>query len=227
MGSIKMLFTYKKIHITKEELFMKIYVLRFVVALCLIFGPALAKAADEPAKEGGTTESTGKDATQEDAKKDPKKEEKRRAIMDMRDRTLEQLYKTNPEAKADVENAVGYAVFDATGVNVILVVGVKGKGIAVENSSKKVTYMDMVRAGSGPGIGYKDYRMVFVFTNKKVFDTFTTMGMDAGASADATMKMGGKGSEAAYAKSFNPYVKVYQITDKGLLLQANWGEQSS
>jgi hypothetical protein len=29
--------------------------------------------------------------------------------------------------------------------------------------------------------------------------------------------------EATYAKSFNPAVKVYQITDKGLLLQANWG----
>ncbi len=203
---------------------MKAYVLPFVVAICLIFGPLPANAVDEPAKEGGTTtESTSKDATQEDAKKNTKKEEKRRAIMDMRDRTLAQLYKTNPEAKADIEKAVGYAVFDATGVNVILLVGVKGKGIAVENSSQKVTYMDMVRAGSGPGIGYKDYRMVFVFTSKKVFDTFTTVGMDAGASADATMKMGGKGKEAAYAKSFNPAVKVYQITDKGLLLQANWG----
>ncbi len=79
---------------------MKTYVLPCVVALCLIFGPIPAKAADEPAKEGGTT--TGKDASQEDAKKDTKKEEKRRAIMDMRDRTLAQLYKTNPDVKADV-----------------------------------------------------------------------------------------------------------------------------
>lgn len=203
---------------------MKAYVLPFIAALCLIFGPSPAIAADEPAKEGGTTtESTGKGATQEDAKKDPAKEEKRRAIMGMRDRTLAQLYEMIPEAKADVENAVGYAVFDATGINVILLVGVKGKGVAVENSSNKVTYMDMVRAGSGPGIGYKNYRMVFVFKSKKVFDTFTTVGMDAGASADATMKMGGQGKEAAYAKSFNPNVKVYQITDSGLLLQANWG----
>ncbi len=81
---------------------MKTYVLPFVVALCLIFGPIPAKAADT-AKEGGTTtESTSKDASQEDAKKDTKKEEKRRAIMDMRDRTLAQLYKTNPDVKADV-----------------------------------------------------------------------------------------------------------------------------
>jgi lipid-binding SYLF domain-containing protein len=203
---------------------MRTHILPFVVALCFIFGPTSSNAVKEPPKEQGTsTQSAGEGATGESAKKDPKKEEKRRAILSMRDRTLAELYKTNPEAKAEVEHAVGYAVFDATGINVILFVGVKGTGIAVENGSNKVTYMNMVRAGSGPGIGYKDYRMVFIFKSKGVFDKFTTLGMDAGASADATMKMGGEGKEAAYAKSFNPDVKVYQITDKGLLLQANWG----
>lgn len=203
---------------------MRTYVLTLVITLCFIFGPASANAAGEPQKEQGTTtQSSGEGATPEGTKKDPKKEEKRRAILGMRDRTLAQLYKMNPEAKADVERAVGYAVFDATGINVILLVGVKGKGIAVENGSSKATYMNMVRAGSGPGIGYKEYRMVLVFKTKGVFDKFTTLGMDAGASADATMKLGGDGKEAAYAKSFNPDVKVYQITDKGLLLQANWG----
>ncbi|HXX80186.1 MAG TPA: hypothetical protein VEI46_01445 [Thermodesulfovibrionales bacterium] len=203
---------------------MKTYVLPLVVALCFIFGPTSLNAVDEPQKEQGTTmQSAREGATQEGTKKDPKKEEKRRAILSMRDRTLADLYKTNPEAKEDIERAIGYAVFDVTGINVILFVGVKGQGVAVENASNKVTYMDMVRAGSGPGIGYKDYRMVLVFKSKGVFEKFTTLGMDAGASADATMKLGAQGKEAAYAKSFNPDVKVYQITDKGLLLQANWG----
>jgi len=204
---------------------MKTYVLPFVVALCVVSGPFSLNAADNPPREQGTTmESTDSGAAPEGAKRDdPKKEEKRRAIQGMRDKTLTELYQTNPEAKAEVEGAVGYAVFDASGVNVILLVGVKGKGIAVENGSGKTTYMNMARAGTGPGIGYKDYRTVFIFQNKKVFDQFTTVGMDAGASADATMKMGGQGKEAAYTKSFNPHVKIYQITDKGLLLQANWG----
>lgn len=196
---------------------MRAYIMPLVVSLCFIIGPTFTNAADGPPKEQGTTTQS------EGAKKDPKKEEKRRAILSMRDKTLAQLYKTNPEAKAEIESAVGYAVFDATGVNVILLVGVKGKGVAVENSSNKATYMNMIRAGSGPGIGYKEYRMVLVFKSKGVFDQFITLGMDAGASADATMKMGGEGKEAAYAKSFNPDIKVYQITDKGLLLQANWG----
>lgn len=203
---------------------MKTYMLILTVAFCFVLGPAAATAAPESQKKQETTvQPAGEGASGEAAKKDPKKEEKRRAILSMRDKTLAQLYKTNPEAKAEIESSVGYAVFDATGINVIMLVGVKGKGIAVENSTNKATYMDMVRAGSGPGIGYKDYRMVFVFKNKTVFDQFTTVGMDAGASADATMKVRGEGKEAAYASSFNPYVKVYQITDKGLLLQANWG----
>ena len=40
---------------------------------------------------------------------------------------------------------------------------------------------------------------------------------------EIALTMRGKGTEAVEAVSFNPYVKVYQITDKGLLLQANWG----
>jgi lipid-binding SYLF domain-containing protein len=203
---------------------MKTYILSFVIALCFIFGPTFTNAVDDTSKgQVATMQSTGEGTTEAGAKNDQEKEEKRRAILSMRDRTLADLYKTNPEAKAEIESSAGYAVFDATGINVILFVGVKGKGIAVENGSNKVTYMNMVRAGSGPGIGYKDYRMVLVFKNKGVFNKFTTLGMDAGASADATMKLGGQGKEAAYAKSFNPDVKVYQITDKGLLLQANWG----
>lgn len=206
---------------------MKLHILALVVALCFMFGPQFANAAGDSVSERSTAvQSAPKSGSSagEAEKKDLKKAEKRRAVLAMSDRTLRQLYETNPEAKAEVESAVGYAVFDATGINVVLFVGVKGKGVAVDNETKKSTYMNMTRAGAGPGVGYKDYRMVFVFKSKSVFDQFTTLGMDAGASADATMKMGGgEGKEAAYATSFNPSIKVYQITDKGLLLQANWG----
>lgn len=203
---------------------MKTKIIGLMVALCLILTPALAATAEAPPKGKGTAGQQADEKTAaEKAKEDAKKAENRQAIAAMKDKTLAQLYQTNPEAKADVEKSVGYAVFDATGINVIMLVGVRGKGIAVDNASKKVTYMTMTRAGTGPGVGYKDYRMVFVFKSKSVFDQFTTLGMDAGASADAMVKLGGAGKEAAYASSFNPYVKVYQITDKGLLLQANWG----
>ncbi len=209
---------------------MKAYAFVFVVALCLALGPTFVHAADEsPKGEGTAVQSSKEGAAQEDTKYDAddeaKKDEIRRAIMVMKDKTLDDLYKSKPEAKAEVESAVGYGVFDATGVNLLLLVGVKGEGVVIENGSKKATYMKVRKLGTGPGLGYKDYRMVLIFTSKTVFDNFIKLGMDIGASADATMKLSeeDKGSEVQYAKSFNPNIKIYQITDKGLLLQANWG----
>jgi lipid-binding SYLF domain-containing protein len=203
------------------------YVLIMAIVLCLIWGLQSAHAVDEAVKDQETTtQSSGNSGTSVPSdmqKSDPKKEEKRRAILSMRDKTLEKLYKTNPEAKAEVGSSAGYAVFDASGVSIIMFVGVKGKGVTVDNSNNKITYMNMARAGTGPGIGYKEYQLVLVFKNKKILDEFTTIGFDAGASADATMKVKGAGMDEATAISFNPYIKVYQITEKGLLLQANWG----
>jgi hypothetical protein len=45
------------------------------------------------------------------------------------------------------------------------------------------------------------------------------------AIADATFKRenGDKGMVLDGSVSFNPELSVYQITDKGMLLQANWG----
>jgi lipid-binding SYLF domain-containing protein len=83
--------------------------------------------------------------------------------------------------------------------------------------------MVMKRAGTGPGVGYKGYRQIMVFKTRALFDQFRTVGADVSASADATAKVGGKGSSFDGSVSFNPQLSVYQITDRGLLLQANWG----
>jgi lipid-binding SYLF domain-containing protein len=79
------------------------------------------------------------------------------------------------------------------------------------------------RAGTGPGIGYKDFRQVLIFKNKEVFDQFRKLGADVAASADATMKLRSEGASADLSTSFNPFISTYQFTDQGLLLQANWG----
>jgi hypothetical protein len=63
-----------------------------------------------------------------------------------------------------------------------------------------------------------------VFKDRKLFDTFTTLGADVGASADATFKTSdAKGVQLDGSTTFNPLLSVYQITDRGALLQANWG----
>lgn len=134
---------------------MKAHMLTLVAVLCFMFGPQFANGVDDHMREQETAVHSAPESgagAVEAERKDPKKEEKRRAILAMKGKTLGQLYKTNPEAKAEIESAVGYEVFDATGINIIMFVGVKGKGVAVENSTGKVTYMNMVRAGTGPGV---------------------------------------------------------------------------
>ena len=148
---------------------------------------------------------------------------RREALRKLRADTLEDFYATKPELKAEVDRAVGYAVFDASQVNVVLFVGGLGGGVLVENGTGKETFMKMTRAGTGPGVGYKSFRQLLVFKDRALFDTFKTLGADVGASADATMKIGDKGMAIAPNTSFNPQLSVHQITDRGALLQANWG----
>ena len=145
-----------------------------------------------------------------------KADEQRQAILKMRDATLERLYKEKPEAKDVVGKSPGYAVFDATGVNLVLYVGGKGAGVLVDKSSDKPVFMSMVRAGTGPGLGYKEFKQVIVFKNRKAMDLFQTAGVDVGASFDF-------GKVLAKGQSFHPDFALYTITDKGFTVQANWG----
>lgn len=150
--------------------------------------------------------------------------EKRARLLQMRDATLQDMYEIRPAVRDEMRHAVGYAVFDASQVNVVLYLGAMGAGVMVDNANGRETYMSMKRAGTGPGVGYKSYRQLMVFKDRKVFDTFSTLGADVGASADATFKTSEQaGLQMDGSTSFNPYLSVYQITDRGALLQANWG----
>jgi lipid-binding SYLF domain-containing protein len=144
------------------------------------------------------------------------KAERREAIDKMREATLERLYAEKPETKAIVRAGSGYAVFDATGVNVVLYVGGKGAGVLIDNATGKPTYMSMVRAGTGPGLGYKEFKQIIVFKTKGALDLFRSAGIDVSASFDF-------GSVLAQGQSFNPDFDIYTITDKGFTVQANWG----
>ena len=189
------------------------------------FGSAMAMLVSIVLIAGGSTFVAPDAAAQNEKSKmsAADAEKKREKVLKMRDDALEDFYATKPEIKADVEKAVGYAVFDASQINIVLFVGGLGGGVLVENGTGKITFMKMTRAGTGPGVGYKSFRQLMVFKDRALFDNFRTLGADVGASADATMKIGGKGVAVDPNVSFNPLLSIYQITDRGALLQANWG----
>ena len=154
------------------------------------------------------------------AKSDP--ETQKKEIRAMRDSVLAELYKQQPEAKAKIKKAAGYAVFSNVGVNLIFASFAGGHGIVVKEGllSDTETFMKMGSAGIGIGLGIKDFRAVFVFSDKEKLATFIEKGWDFSGQADAAAKSDDKGAALAGAKTVVPGVEVYQITKNGLALQA-------
>jgi len=181
----------------------------------------LAACSNFPA----TSSSTSGAAQGSAAPLSPEDAEKRRSeIMAMRDKTLSDLFAEKPQAKEELQKAAGYAVFDSSQLNVVLLIGARGRGVLVDNATQTPTYMVATRVGTGPGLGYKSFRQVMIFKNKAVMDQFRTTGADVSASADATVKLGASaGTSADLSTSLNPYITVYDMTDRGVLVQANWG----
>ncbi len=151
------------------------------------------------------------------AKDSPDK--KRDKSRKMADKTLNELYKLKPAAKEAIQKSAGYAVFDNMGTNLFVLSTARGSGIAIDTGSKQETFMKMVSAGAGLGMGVKDYRVIFIFENDKAYNDFLNSGWAASGQADAAAKAGESGGAYSGATQVAPGVWVYEITKNGLALQ--------
>src|SRR5215470_13060274 len=146
-------------------------------------------------------------------------DQKRDKSRKMAAQTLQDLYKLEPTAQSALHKSAGYAVFNNMGTNLLLLSTARGAGIAVNSQTKQETFMKMISAGAGLGVGVKDYRVVFVFENDKALAQFLDSGWSGSAQADAAAKAGEKGGAYSGAVEVAPGVWVYQITKNGLALQ--------
>jgi len=151
---------------------------------------------------------------------DETKAEKQAAIRKEAQATLGKLYDIHPDAKAAIAKAAGYAAFDNFGMNLLLLSTARGKGVAVANAGKHETFMKIISVGAGVGLGVKDFRVVFVFETPQSLNNFVNSGWDADAHAEAMAKAGQKGGAYEGAISVSPGVWVYQLTEKGLAVEA-------
>jgi lipid-binding SYLF domain-containing protein len=145
--------------------------------------------------------------------------QQRAAVDQMDSQTLARLYKLHPQAKTEIANSVGYAVFSSGSLAVIWVSGGYGHGVAHNFTRHTKTYMNMANAGIGLGLGAKSYNTVFIFRDPKIYNDFITTGLDLTGSADADAKEKSKGGAASGSADVLKGVKIYQLTDTGLLAQ--------
>jgi lipid-binding SYLF domain-containing protein len=147
-------------------------------------------------------------------------EKKKDKTRKMATKALADLYKMQPKAQEEIQKSAGYAVFNNMGTNLFLISTARGAGIAINGKTNQETFMKMISAGAGLGLGVKDYRAIFVFETDKAFKEFLDSGWSGSAQADAAAKAGDKGSAQSGALEVAPDVWVYQITKNGLALQA-------
>jgi len=145
-----------------------------------------------------------------------KKQNEREKTNIMAEETLNELFKANEGAKQLYENAFGYAVFSNLKVS-FGISGGGGSGVAVQKEPAKNVYMKMGTGGIGLGLGGQKYKVVFFFETQKVFDDFTEIGWSADASANAVALDAGANLQAKFVNG----VAIYQLTDAGLMLQAD------
>lgn len=132
------------------------------------------------------------------------------------EKTLELLFEKSPTARELFDKCHGFAVFD----NLKLAFGLSGgagSGVAVEKESGRRTYMKMGTGGIGLGIGGQKYQVVFLFEAREPFDNFVDEGWKADASANVAVWDEGANVQARFVNG----LAVYQLTDKGLMLQAD------
>ena len=144
---------------------------------------------------------------------------KKADIRKMGNETLARLYKVQPSAKQAVSNAAGYAVFSNFGMKIFFAGGGSGKGLAVDNKTKKETFMKMVELQAGLGMGIKKFRLVWVFETQSGLNSFVNSGWEFGGQATAAAQASGQGGAFAGAMSVSPGVWLYQLTDDGLALE--------
>jgi lipid-binding SYLF domain-containing protein len=137
-------------------------------------------------------------------------EEKRQKTRKVAAEVLKNLYKTEPASEATIQKAAGYAVFNNMGVNVLLLSTARRSGPAVNNKTKQETFMKMVSAGGGLGMGVKDYDVVFVFETPKALEQFLDSGWSGSGQADAAAKAGDKGGAYSGAKEVAPGLPNHQ-----------------
>ena len=178
--------------------------------------PQQAEAPAAPSSASETAEKASDAASDEPEWKTMKQEAKATRIDEMADDALAQLFEKHPKANDLYAKAYGWAAFD----NLKLAIGVSGgggNGVAVNKQTGERTYMKMGTGGVGLGLGANKYQIVFLFQDEGTFSNFITKGWQADAGATAAAG----GSAAEVKTDFVNGLAIYQMTEEGLMLNAD------
>lgn len=143
-------------------------------------------------------------------------DESRARIREQSVDVLERLYGAEPDARAAVEDAYGYATFQNLGLKVGVAGTGRGRGVAIRNEPRGETFMRFVELEAGIGVGIKRYDLVFVFETREAFDEFVAGGWEPSGQSTLALRHDQAGASFDGAIALQPGVWLYQLTSRGL-----------
>ena len=135
-------------------------------------------------------------------------------------KTLEKLYAKYPAAQRVIGKCYAYATLSNSGVKVLFIGSSHGRGVAVNNQTGEKVYLRMKELSAGLGLGAKEYNLIFLLNTQEAWENFIAGKTRFGASAEATANDGVSGGSFEGAEYVAPGVWLYQMTTKGLTLEA-------
>ena len=144
-------------------------------------------------------------------------EEKREYLLELEEKTLAELVKDDPKAQADLDGAVGYAIFSNTATKVPFVGAGDGIGVVVDTTTGERTYLKVQRFDVGGGLGVRTFRLVMFYFDEEAFEKLATGKLEFGAGAEAGAGKGDIGTGAGgIAGARNEKRAMYQLSEKGV-----------
>lgn len=134
--------------------------------------------------------------------------------------TLEKLYAKYPHARRVINNCYAYATLSNSGVKVLFIGSSHGRGVAINNQTGEKVYLRMKELSAGLGLGAKEYNLIFLLNTRDAWENFIVGKTRFGAAAEASADDGVHGGTIEGAEYVAPGVWVFQMTTKGLALEA-------
>ena len=145
-------------------------------------------------------------------------DERRADIRAMANETIEQLYEQYPDARRQIQQSAGYAVFSNFGFKVLFMGSATGEGLAVNHATRRETFMRMVELQPGYGFGVQRFRLVFVFETPQAFDQFVYSGWEFGGNVMASAQTRTQQMGNQLGATVSPGVLMYQLSEQGAIV---------
>jgi len=143
------------------------------------------------------------------------KAQKQAQIRQATQTALDKFYHADPNLRAEVANAPGYAVFTTYGASLV-VGGAGGKGIAHDNKANRDIFMEMGQASAGIQAGVAESETLIVFESPEAFQKFVDKGWEFGAGGEAQAGAGGKSVGPGGGQNLIAGARYYMLTKNGL-----------